>query len=56
MMEYSNLFFVEIEIDNFEKTLNGVIYRPPEYSNLDIFNEYVQKILHKLSNTKICHL
>ena len=44
--------FVEIETANFEKTLIDVIYRPPEYSNLDVFNEYIQTILHKLSNTK----
>ena len=30
--------FVEIETDNFEQTLIGVIYRPPEYSNIDLFN------------------
>ena len=45
--------FVEIETNNFEKTLIGVIYRPPEYSNIDLFNEYIQIILHKLSKTKI---
>ena len=44
--------FVEIETNNFEKTLIGVIYRPPEYSNIDLFNEYIQTILHKLSKTK----
>ena len=44
--------FVEIETTNIEKTLIGVIYRPPKYSNLDVFNEYMQAILHKLSNTK----
>ena len=37
---------------NFKKTLIGVIYRPPKYSNLGVFNEYIQTILHKLSNTK----
>ena len=30
--------FVEIETDNFVKTLIGLIYRPPEYSDLDLFN------------------
>ena len=30
--------FVEIETDNFEKTLIGATYHPPEYSNLDLFN------------------
>ena len=29
-----------------------MIYRPLEYSNHDDFNEYIQTILHKLSNTK----
>ena len=28
-----------------------MIYRPAEYSNLDLFNKYIQTILHKLSNT-----
>ena len=51
MMEYSNLV-IEIETDNFEKTLIGVIYRPPEYSNIDLFNEYIQTILHRLSKAK----
>ena len=41
--------FVEIETNNFEKTLIGVIYRPPEYSNIDLFNEYIQTIQHKPS-------
>ena len=53
---YDGIFesiFVEIETNNFEKTLIGVIYRPPEYSNIDLFNEYIQIILHKLSKTKI---
>ena len=52
---YDGIFesiFVEIETDNFEKTLIGVIYRPPEYSNIDLFNEYIQTILHRLSKTK----
>ena len=52
---YNGIFesiFVEIETKNFEKTLIGVIYRPPEYSNIDLFNEYIQTILHKLSKTK----
>ena len=44
--------FVEVETNNFEKTFIGVIYRPPEYSNIDLFNEYIQIILHKLSKTK----
>ena len=43
---------MEIETDNFEKTLIGVTYRPPEYSNIYIFNDYIQTILHKLSKTK----
>ena len=29
-----------------------MIYRPPEYSNIDLFNEYIQTILHKQSKTK----
>ena len=29
-----------------------MIYRPPEYTNIDLFNEYIQTILHKLSKTK----
>ena len=38
---------VEIETNNCEKSLIGVIYRPPEYTNIDLFNEYIQTILHK---------
>ena len=52
---YEGIFesiFVEIETNDFEKTLIGVIYRPPEYSNIYLFNEYIQAILHKLSKTK----
>ena len=52
---YDEIFesiFVEIEADNFEKTLIGVIYRPPEYSNIDLFNDHILTILHKLSKTK----
>ena len=48
--------FVEIETNNFEKTLIGVIYRPPEYSNIDLFNEYIQTILHKLSKVQFSAL
>ena len=29
-----------------------MIYRPTEYSNINLFNEYIQAILHKLSKTK----
>ena len=29
-----------------------MIYRPHEYSNIDLFNEYIQTLLHKLSKTK----
>ena len=49
---YDGIFeyiFIEIETNNFEKTLIGAIYRPSEYSNIDLFNEYIQTILHKLS-------
>ena len=52
---YNGIFesiFAEIETANLEKTLIGVIYCPPEYSNLDLFHEYIQTILHKLSKTK----
>ena len=52
---YDGIFksiFVEIKTNYFEKTLIDVIYRPPEYSNLDLFNEYIKTILHKLSKTK----
>ena len=40
-----------INTADLDKTLIGVIYRPPEYANLDVFNEYI-KTLHKLSKTK----
>ena len=52
---YDGIFesiFVEIETYNFEKTIIGVIYRPSEYSNIDLFIEYIQTILHELSRTK----
>ena len=29
-----------------------MIYRPAEFSNIDLFNEYIQTILHKQSKTK----
>ena len=29
-----------------------MIYRPPEYSNIDLFYDYIQTILHKLSKTE----
>ena len=44
---------MEIVTANFEKTLIGMIYRSPEYSNLDVFYEYIQTVLHRQSNTRI---
>ena len=56
---YDGIFestFVEIETDNFDETIIGVIYRPPEYSNIDLLNDYIQTMLHKRSKKKIRHL
>ena len=41
-----------METANLGITLIGFIYRPPKHTNLDVFNEYIQTILHMLSKTK----
>ena len=51
-MHISESISVEIETDDFEKTLIGVLFSPPDYSNIDLFNEYLKTILHRLSKTK----
>ena len=46
---YEGIFesiYEEIETVHLEKTLIGVICHSPEYSNLDVFNEYILTILH----------
>ena len=46
--------FVENENTYLEKTAIGEIPRPPEHSNLNDFDEYIQSILHKLSMNDQC--
>ena len=44
--------FIEIENINSAKTLIGVIYRPPNHANLDIFEEKMQIILQNITMNK----
>ena len=44
--------FIEIENINTDKTLIGVIYRPPNHANRDIFEEKMQIILQNITINK----